>query len=159
MGFQMSDLTRQCATSLPSEDVIVRAVQYFSTQNWRPVSQSARVATFQGKPPIPWFMLLLTFLGFVACMVPGIIMYVLVIRKLYRFHNLIITTNPINGGSEIYAQYPESAAWLVSGFMATLPPQYMAGHPSDLPTLPGTPSQPNSPAEQAPPFPENSSGG
>lgn len=78
----------------------MRAVQYFSTENWRPVSQSARVATFQGKPPIPWFMLLLTVLAFLACIVPGIFMYVLVIRKVYRFHNLVITANPsmmING--------------------------------------------------------------
>ncbi len=73
----MADVVTQGKTSLTPEDAIVRAVQFFSTENWRPTSQSTRTATFQGKPKIPWFMLLLTVIGFVACIVPGIIMYIM----------------------------------------------------------------------------------
>jgi hypothetical protein len=82
---QMADVVTQGRTSLGSEDVIVRAVQFFTTESWKPTSRSARAATSQGKPPIPWFMLLLTVLGFVACIVPGVIMYIMVIRKATRF--------------------------------------------------------------------------
>src|SRR5687768_16817911 len=104
----MADVVTPGRTSLDAEDVIVRAVQFFSTGNWRPTSQSARTATFQGKPPIPWFMMLVTMIGFVACIVPGIIMYIMVIRKMYRFHNLVVTANSVSGGSEVIVQYPSA---------------------------------------------------
>lgn len=113
----MADVITQGRTSLGPEEVIVRAVQFFSTGNWRPTSQSARTATFQGKPPIPWFMLLLTVIGFMACLLPGIIMYIMVIRKMYRFHNLVVTANPVSGGSEIVLQYPRPRASWRLGFL------------------------------------------
>ena len=109
-------------TSLGPDDVIVRAVQFFSTENWRPTTQSQRAATFQGKPPIPWFMLLLTVLGFIMCIVPGIIMYIMVIRKLYRFQNLVVTANSISGRTQVVIQYPKPAATLARRFLEALPP-------------------------------------
>lgn len=115
------ELVAQRATPLACEEVIVRAIQYFSTTNWRPTSQSARVATFQGKPPIPWFMLLLTILGFMACLIPGVIMYFMVIGKLYRFQNLVVTANPVSDGSQVIVQYPNYAATLASHFLEGLP--------------------------------------
>ena len=118
----MADLLTQGTTSLACEEVIVRAVQFFSTENWRPTTQAARSATFQGKPPIPWFMLLLTILGFIVCIVPGVIMYIMVIRKMYRFQNLIVTANPVSGGSEVVLQYPKAAAKLATRFLEALPP-------------------------------------
>lgn len=118
----MADVVAQAKTSLGPDDVIVRAVQFFSTEKWRPTSQSQRTATFEGKPPIPWFMLLLTIVGFVACIVPGIIMYIMVIRKVNRFHNLVVTANPISGGSEVVTQYPKAAGGLVARFFEALPP-------------------------------------
>lgn len=118
----MADVITQGRTSLGPEEVIVRAVQFFSTGNWRPTSQSARTATFQGKPPIPWFMLLLTVIGFMACLLPGIIMYIMVIRKMYRFHNLVVTANPVSGGSEIVLQYPPATGKLATRFLKALPP-------------------------------------
>lgn len=117
----MADVVTQGKTSLGPEDVIVRAVQFFSTENWRPTSQSQRAATFQGKPPIPWFMLLLTIVGFIACIVPGVIMYIMVIRKMYRFQNLVVTANPIPGGAEVVVQYPKPAAVLATRFLDALP--------------------------------------
>lgn len=117
----MADMVTQTQTPLNPEDVIVSAVQYFSTENWRPTSQSTRTATFQGKPPIPWGMLLLTFLGLLACLVPGIVLYFMVIRKMYRFHNLVVTANPIPGGSQVVVQSPPTAKKLVARFIAALP--------------------------------------
>lgn len=119
----MSNIVTHGTTSLDAEDVIVRAVQFFSTENWRPTSQSARTATFQGKPPIPWFMILLTVIGFLACIVPGIIMYIMVIQKMYRFHNLIVTANPASGGSEVILQYPSAAQKLANRFLEALSAQ------------------------------------
>lgn len=118
----MADMVTNGRTSLSAEEVIVRAVQYFSTERWKATSQSARTATFEGKPPIPWFMLLLTILGFLACIVPGIIMYVMVIRKMYRFVNLVVTANPITNGTEVSVSHPKTAEKLVSRFLTALPP-------------------------------------
>lgn len=118
----MADVVAQGQTALTSEEVIVRAVQFFSTENWRPTGQSARTATFQGKPKIPWFMLLLTVVAFLACIVPGIIMYIMVIRKMYRFHNLVVTANPIGNGTEVVVQYPPAAEKLARRFLQALPP-------------------------------------
>jgi hypothetical protein len=67
-------------------------------------------------------MLLLTIVGFVACIVPGIIMYIMVIRKVHRFHNLVVTANPIPGGTEVVTQYPKTAGGLVARFFQALPP-------------------------------------
>jgi hypothetical protein len=117
----MADLVKRGTTSLGHEDVIARAVQFFSTEKWKPTSQSNRTATFEGKPPIPWFMLLLMIVGFVLCVVPGIIIYFMMIRKLYRFHNLVVTATPIAGGSEVILQYPPAAEKLAGNFLETLP--------------------------------------
>lgn len=118
----MADVVTQGRTSLGPEDVVIRAVQFFSTENWRPTSQSPRAATFQGKPPIPWFLLLLTVIGFLLCVVPGVILYIMVIRKVHRFHNLVVTANGVAGGSEVTVQFPPSARKLSTRFLEALPP-------------------------------------
>lgn len=118
----MADKVTNGKTSLPSEDVIVRAVQFFSTERFRTSSQSGRSATFDGRPPIPWVMLLLTFIGYCCCIVPGIIMYFMVIRKLRRFHNLVVTASPLDGGTEVSVTHPDWAANQANRFLAALPP-------------------------------------
>lgn len=117
----MADLVTNWKTSLSAEEVIVRAVQFFSTERWKAISQSSRTATFEGKPAIPWFMLLLTIVGFFACIIPGVIMYVMVIRKMYRFVNLVVTANPITNGTEVSVSHPKTAEKLVNRFMVALP--------------------------------------
>ena len=117
----MADLVTNGRTSLSAEEVIVRAVQFFSTAKWKATSQSPRTATFEGKPPIPWFMLLLTILGFLLCIVPGIIMYIMVIRKMYRFMNLVVTANPIANGSEVSVSHPKYAEKMGTKFLAASP--------------------------------------
>lgn len=74
----MADKVLNVRTSLGNEEVISLAVQSFTAGKFRTSSQTSRIATFDGMPPIPWFMLLLTILGFMFCVVPGILMYVLV---------------------------------------------------------------------------------
>ena len=101
----MADIVSNKRTSLQSEEVIVRAVQFFSTAKWRATSQSPRAATFEGKIPIPWFMILLTVLGFIFCLIPGFIMYFTLIRKLNRFQNLVVTATPQGSGTEVVLTY------------------------------------------------------
>ncbi len=118
----MADKIANGKTALSSEETVVRAVQFFSTEKFRVSSQSGRVATFDGRPPIPWGMLLLTILGFLFCIVPGIIMYVMTIKKLRVFQNLVVTANPIMGGTEVSISHPQWAAKSVSRFLGALPP-------------------------------------
>ena len=123
----MADKMTNGKTLLASEDVVVRAVQFFSAEKFRTSSQSGRTATFDGMPPIPWFMLLLTIVGFVMCLVPGILMYILVIRKMRRFHNLVVTASPISGGTEVSISYPAWASGQVHRFLGALPPLPVQG--------------------------------
>lgn len=118
----MANLVTTHKTSLQGEDVIVRAVQYFTNEKWRAQSQSARVATFQGRPSIPWFLLFLTVIAFICLVVPGIVMYFLIIRRVYRFVNLVVTANPLQSGSEVVINYPKHARRLVNRFTESLPP-------------------------------------
>jgi hypothetical protein len=118
----MADKVSNGKTSLSAEEVIVRAVQFFSTEKFKATSQSGRTATFEGRPPLPWGMLLLTIVGFIACIVPGIIMYVMVIRKMYRFYSLVVTANPLPGGTEVSITYPDFAGKLVPRFLGALTP-------------------------------------
>ena len=119
----MADTIANGKTSLSTEEVIVRAVQFFSTEKFKATSQSGRTATFEGRPPIPWGMLFFTMLGFLFFIVPGIIMYFMVIRKMYRFNNLVITASPMSGGgTEVSINYPDFAGKLVPRFLGSLAP-------------------------------------
>jgi hypothetical protein len=119
------DMQEQVAnfrTTLSTEETITRAVQFFSTEKWRATSQSPRTATFEGKPPIPWGLMLLTVLGFILCVVPGVILYVTLVQKIHKFFNLVVTANPFEGGTEVIITYPKPANKLVERFLSTLPP-------------------------------------
>ena len=129
----MADKISNGKTSLSAEEVIVRAVQFFSTEKFKATSQSGRTATFEGRPPIPWGMLLVTILGFMACIVPGIIMYIMVIRKMYRFYSLVVTASPIAGGTEVSVTYPDFAGELVPRFLGALGPLEAGEGPLSLP--------------------------
>ncbi|MGH7979141.1 MAG: hypothetical protein ACREE6_07175 [Limisphaerales bacterium] len=117
----MADSVLNKQTGLSGEEVVTRAVQFFSTESWRTTSQSPRAATFEGKPPIPWFMILLTIIGYACCLVPGIIMYIVVIKKLRRFQNIVVTTTPMSKGTEVVVTYPSHAKKLAGRFLNALP--------------------------------------
>ena len=114
-----SILTKQ--TSLTGEEVVTRAIQFFSTENWRTTSQSSRAATFEGRPPIPWFMMLLTIIGYCCCIIPGIVIKIMVIKKMRRFQNIVVAVNPMNQGTEVTLTYPDHAKKLAERFLAALP--------------------------------------
>jgi hypothetical protein len=114
-----SVLTKQ--TTLSGEEVVTRAIQFFSTENWRATTQSSRNATFAGRPPIPWLMLLLTIVGYLCCIVPGIIMYIAVVRKIRRLQNLVVVTTPVSGATEVAVTYPSHSKELAERFLAALP--------------------------------------
>ena len=118
----MADLLANTKTALPGEDVIVRAVQFFTNERWRAQSQSSRVATFVGRPKIPIGLLFLTVVGFAMFIIPGILMYILVIRRVIRFQNIVVTVSSISTGSDVAITYPKMATKLVDRFVSALPP-------------------------------------
>ena len=77
-------------------------------------------------------MLLLTILGFIMCIVPGVIMYIMVIRKMYRFYSLVVTASPIAGGTEVSVTYPDFAGKLVPRFIGALAPLDTGAAPPSL---------------------------
>jgi len=117
----MADKVSNVRTSLGNEEVISLAVQTFTAGKFRTSSQSSRIATFDGMPPIPWFMLLLTILGFLFCLIPGIVMYFVVIKKMRRFHSLVVTVSPVNGGTDVSVKYPDWAERTTQQFLNALP--------------------------------------
>jgi hypothetical protein len=118
----MSDQVANYRTTLSAEEVVVRAVQFFSTEKWRATSQSGRTATFAGMPPIPWGLMALMIIGFALCVVPGVILYFMLIKKARQFQNLVVTATPISEGTEVVVTSPSWASDLVSRFLQNLPP-------------------------------------
>jgi len=117
----MADLVTTAQTSLPPEEALVRAVQFFTTENWRAQSQSNRVATFVGIPKIPWVKILIAILLMFCFVLPGILYYLYAIRKIYRFQNIVVTASPRGAGSEVVVTYAPHAKSLVTNFLAALP--------------------------------------
>ena len=62
----MADLIANTQTSLPPEEVMVRAVQFFTNENWRAQSQTNRIATFVGLPRFRGFTFCWRFSWFFA---------------------------------------------------------------------------------------------
>jgi hypothetical protein len=114
-----SILTKQ--TKLSGEEVVTRAIQFFSTASWRTTSQSQRNAAFEGRPPVPWFLMLLMILGYACCVVPGIIIHIVVIKKLRRFQNLVVATTASAQGTEVTVTCPSHAKKLAERFLSALP--------------------------------------
>lgn len=130
----MADRTKQVRSPNSAAEILERAVLYFSTEKFRVTSQASRTVTFEGRPPFPWGMLLLTVLGFAFCLVPGIVMYVLVVKKMYRFYSLVVSaTSGEDGTTAIFISYPDFAEPLVEAFLRAVPQVR-----SDTPALPGS---------------------
>ena len=117
----MADLVLNKRTTISSEEVVTRAVQFFSTAKWRATSQSPRAATFEGIPPIPWFMILLMILGYICCVIPGIIIQITLIRKMRRFQNLVVTATTQGHATDVVLTYPKHARKLAERFLTALP--------------------------------------
>jgi hypothetical protein len=117
----MAEQVANGKTNLPPEEVIIRAVQFFTGERWRPQTQSARIATFVGRPKISAVLWLSTVLGLMCFVIPGIILYWVMIRKAYAFQNIVVTANPILGGSDVLITHSPQVADLVQSFLAVLP--------------------------------------
>jgi hypothetical protein len=117
----MADLTATKGTSLPPEEVLVRAVQFFTTETWRAQSQTNRIATFVGVPKLPWIQLLIAGVLMACLIIPGVVYYVIVIKKARRLQNIVVTTTPREQGCDVVVSYPPTAAKLVENFFAALP--------------------------------------
>ncbi len=116
----MANLTTSTQTSLSCEEAITRAIQFFTTEKWRATTQSSRSATFEGRPPIPIGSIILM-LVLIPTVIGFFIMYFLVVKKMYKFQNLVITTAPIEKGAEVLITYPSYAKKLVKQFIDSLP--------------------------------------
>lgn len=117
----MADLVATKTTSLPPEEVLVRAVQFFTNERWRAQSQTGRIATFVGVAKIPLIQILLVLLLTVCFVIPGFIYYLIVIRKMRQLQNMVVTTTPKGLGCDVVVSYPPHAAKLVANFFASLP--------------------------------------
>lgn len=122
----MSELVTNYQTSLKNEEVISKAVQYFTNGKWRAQSTTDKIATFVGRPPIPIGKIILTIIAFFFFIVPGIIMYFFVIRSLMRLQNIVITTSSMGNGTAVTIKYTKTAKKLVDEFSLSLPGLQMA---------------------------------
>lgn len=118
----MKNIVTTKQTSLSGEEVITRAIQFFSNEKWRATTQSTRTATFEGKPPIPVFYLFLTMAGLFFFIIPGIILYIRLVKKMHRFQNLVVTVSPNNKGCEVVITCSSTyAKKMTDGFVEALP--------------------------------------
>jgi hypothetical protein len=135
------DIT-QWTTTLVCEEVIVRAMPFFSAKNWTPSTQTARSATFKGNQRAScWILIGIAICGLLIpgtwgiSMAPAAILIILLFKKSHP--NLIITTNPVSGGSEVLIHHPKSAEPLVKQFIETLP-AYMFASSNQESLIPST---------------------
>jgi hypothetical protein len=117
----MADLTATRNTTLPPEEVLVRAVQFFTNEKWRAQSQTNRIATFVGMQRVPWFQIALALILLACLVIPGIIYYVFVIAKARRMQNIVVTTTPSEFGCAVVVTYPSHAQKMVDAFFGSLP--------------------------------------
>lgn len=134
------DLVASNHTILPCEDVIVRAVQFFTNEKWALQTQSARIATFVGTPRVSaggiilylvlifgGVLLCFTFIGAflgVPMIIAGIVLGIrtgLRMRGISGRQNLVVTANPLAQGTEVVITYPNRAKNTVSRFLSLLP--------------------------------------
>ncbi len=141
-------------TTLPPEEVTVGAAVFFTNERWQVQSQSPRVCTLVGKPPLMagFWKVIVMILGFLFCIVPGIIAWFSLVRDAYKLHNLVINANPTSLGSTVMITFPQHAALMVHRFLSSLPQrvtaspalveEHYAPAASSLPQLPAnTPAQ------------------
>lgn len=116
----MADLVVNSYAALPPEEVLVRAVQFFTNEKWRVQSQTNRIATFVGIGRVQWFQIVLAILLTMFLVVPGVIYYIVVISKMRRLQNIVVTTTPRDPGCLVVITYPTHAQKMVDAFFAAI---------------------------------------
>jgi hypothetical protein len=121
----MADVVSRKTTALLPDEVLVGALQYFSSGSgrWETTAQSSRSIAFRGKPPIPWLLLIATAIGLATCIVPGLVLYFMFVQKMYRFYNLVVAVQAAGDGvgTDVVVTHPDFAAPAVYAFLAALP--------------------------------------
>ncbi len=117
----MANIVTAYKTDLPASEVITRAIQYFTGQKWQPLTQSEKIVTFKGRPAVSGCLIVLTVIAFFAFIIPGIILYLLLIRQAMAYQNLIVATSTVDNGTQVTITYPKQAQKLVDSFIALLP--------------------------------------
>lgn len=131
----MANHTSTTLTTASAEEVLVAAVQFFTSERFSTTSQTNRNVTFAGKPGFPCGMLVLVVIGYVCFIIPGIIMQLTLVRKLYKLHNLVVTATPAPPNTDVSINYPTWASGQVRKFMAGLPkPESTPAQPPALPS-------------------------
>ena len=75
-------------TTCSEEEVIKRAGQFFADNGWLIQDQAESEATFKGRPPIPLRLLFLTIVGFLFFIIPGVIVYRVLVKRAVRLQNI-----------------------------------------------------------------------
>lgn len=117
----MAELVATASTSLSPEETVERAVLFFPGEKWTARTHSERTATFEGRSPIPWGMILLTLISFIFFIVPGLIFYFIVVRKMRRLQNLVVSATLVSKGAQVTIRYPKQAKKIAKDFLDSLP--------------------------------------
>ena len=109
-------------TTIPPDEVLLRAVHFFANEKFTPTSQSDRAVTFQGKQHVSAVHLILTILGLIFCIVPGLILYFLLIKEAGKLRNIVVSVAPGLNWTTVTVTSEDYASDMVRRFMSGLPP-------------------------------------
>src|ERR1700739_2058459 len=107
--------------SLEGREVVTRAIHFFTDDRWQLKSQTDHTITFPGNAPTPWFLIIMTVIGYLFFILPGLIMTYMIRAKLRKFQNIVLSVSPADGGTNVSATCSKKANGIVRKFLATLP--------------------------------------
>jgi hypothetical protein len=65
--------------------------------------------------------MLLNVVGYMCCIVPGIVIKIIIVKKMRRFQNIVVAVTPMTTGTEVTVTHPDHAKKLAKRFLAALP--------------------------------------
>ena len=116
----MDQLKISTKTKLSGSEVIINAVEFFSTGFWGVQTQTERLVTLRGWPAIPWGWIIVSVILMVPFLYPGLI--VMGIWAAINLHllNIVISIAAIENGSEVTVTYPKPMQKRVNKFLDIL---------------------------------------
>ena len=109
-------------TTLSEEDVIKRAGQFFTDNGWAIREKFANGATFKGRSSVPLRLIFLTVFGFLFFIIPGVIVYRALVKRVTRSQSILVRVKPVAGNSEVTIIYCKATGKLINKFQNLLPP-------------------------------------
>lgn len=116
----MPDLLVNKVTAMKPADVMARAVNFFTAQNWRVQSKNGSIAVFVGVPRLRRLQMLMAALLTLCFIVPGVLYYFLEIRGCRREQTISIDLKPQGERCEVVVTYPPGNGDLIIHFLADL---------------------------------------